>query len=188
VPKASASACNLDKSSVDFGITRHRILKKLVYERLGRTLQSEQVVNADMSALSPPECVCLDSSHAHPGVCSLTQPQSLLSLTLTRCGCLYHAPTHTLMLTCATHLYFLPFIRARMPCICVCAGLLRQGHRHLDGSVSPLRLLCAVRVRCGQLCLQAAQRTPPLPATTQEQAEGECGRTPSPNSSYFEYF
>uniref|UniRef100_A0A8B9SQ74 Glycine receptor alpha 1 n=1 Tax=Anas platyrhynchos TaxID=8839 RepID=A0A8B9SQ74_ANAPL len=37
-------------------------------------------------------------------------------------------------------------------------GVLREGHRHLDGRVLAVCVLCTSRVRCRQLCVPAAQR------------------------------
>lgn len=57
-------------------------------------------------------------------------------------------------------------------CVSVCSGLLCEGHRHLDGSVPPLRLLCFARIRCCQLRVQATQGAAAIQTSSQEQEQG----------------
>lgn len=57
-------------------------------------------------------------------------------------------------------------------CLCVFAGLVCQGHRHLDGRVSSLRLLRSAGVRCRQLCVEATQGAAAIQTESQDQEQG----------------
>lgn len=59
-----------------------------------------------------------------------------------------------------------------LSCVCPPAGLLREGHRHLDGRVLALCLLGAARIRGRQLCVEATQGASAI-QTAKEQEQGK---------------
>lgn len=65
-----------------------------------------------------------------------------------------------------------PLSHTDISCVCVFAGVVCQGHRHLDGRVSSLRLLSSAGVCCRQLCVEATQGAPAIQTESQDQEQG----------------
>lgn len=59
-----------------------------------------------------------------------------------------------------------------LKCHILFTGLLCEGHRYLDGSLSAVRLRGSAGIRWSELCIQATERVPPAEAKAEAESQG----------------